>query len=98
MVPPLPRKFAREGYAVALLARSVERLETLAQELPLAHTLACDVTDPSSIECAFAAIHREFGSVDALIYNAGKGVWGSVDEIGAEDFDSAWKINSHRDH
>jgi NAD(P)-dependent dehydrogenase (short-subunit alcohol dehydrogenase family) len=46
------------------------------------------------IERAFAAIHDEFGAVAALIYNAGKGVWGSVEEIGPDDFESAWRINA----
>jgi NADP-dependent 3-hydroxy acid dehydrogenase YdfG len=50
------RKFSKEGYAVALLAWRIERLEALARELPRARALACDVTDPLSIECAFAAI------------------------------------------
>jgi NAD(P)-dependent dehydrogenase (short-subunit alcohol dehydrogenase family) len=88
------RKFAQEGYAVVLLARQKERLDALAQELPLARAVACDVADPLSIECAFAAIHEEFGPVDALIYNAGKGVWGSVEEITPEDFESTWRTNA----
>ncbi|MBO0734385.1 MAG: SDR family NAD(P)-dependent oxidoreductase, partial [Methylocapsa sp.] len=88
------RKFAKEGYAVVLLARQKERLEALSQELPLARAVACDVADPLSIEVAFAAIHKEFGSIDALIYNAGKGVWGTLEETDPEDFESAWRINA----
>jgi NAD(P)-dependent dehydrogenase (short-subunit alcohol dehydrogenase family) len=88
------RKFAKEGYAVVLLARQKERLEALAQELPLARAVACDAADPLSVELAFAAIHEEFGPVDALIYNAGKGVWGSAEETSPEDFESAWRINA----
>ncbi|MBO0734468.1 MAG: SDR family NAD(P)-dependent oxidoreductase, partial [Methylocapsa sp.] len=34
------RKFAKEGYAVVLLARQKERLEALSQELPLARAVA----------------------------------------------------------
>jgi NAD(P)-dependent dehydrogenase (short-subunit alcohol dehydrogenase family) len=88
------RRFAREGYAVVLLARQKERLDALAQQLPLARAVACDVTDPMSIEYAFAAIHAEFGAIDVLIYNAGKGVWGSVEEIAPEDFETAWRTNA----
>jgi NAD(P)-dependent dehydrogenase (short-subunit alcohol dehydrogenase family) len=46
------------------------------------------------VELAFAAIHEEFGPVDALIYNAGSGVWGSVEETRPEDFESTWRINA----
>jgi len=88
------RKFAQEGYAVALLARQKERLDALAQELPLARAVSCDVTDPMSVEYAFAAIHKDLGQVDTLIYNAGKGVWGSIDEIAPEDFESSWRTNA----
>jgi NAD(P)-dependent dehydrogenase (short-subunit alcohol dehydrogenase family) len=88
------RRFAQEGYAVALLARDKERLEALARELPLARAFACDVTDPVSIERAFTAIHEKLGAVDVLIYNAGKGVWGSIEEITPQDFESAWRINA----
>jgi NAD(P)-dependent dehydrogenase (short-subunit alcohol dehydrogenase family) len=37
-------------------------------------SVACGAADPLSVELAFAAIHEEFGPVDALIYNAGSGV------------------------
>ncbi|MCI0466409.1 MAG: SDR family NAD(P)-dependent oxidoreductase [Beijerinckiaceae bacterium] len=90
----LARKFAKEGYAVALLARQMERLDALARELPLARAFSCDVTDPMSVEFAFAAIQKEFGPAGVLIYNAGQGVWGSVEEIAPEDFESAWRTNA----
>jgi NAD(P)-dependent dehydrogenase (short-subunit alcohol dehydrogenase family) len=34
------------------------------------------------------------GPVDVLIYNAGKGVWGRIEEIRPEDFETAWRINA----
>jgi NADP-dependent 3-hydroxy acid dehydrogenase YdfG len=88
------RKFAREGYAVALLARHAERLEALTQELPQAQAFACDIADAASVERAFAAVHGRFGPAETLIYNAGKGVWGSADEISPEDFEAAWRVNA----
>lgn len=88
------RRFAQEGYRVALLARNMGRLEALTRGLPLARAFACDVADPVSIERAFAAIHEELGAVDVLIYNAGKGLWGSIEEITPLDFESALRINA----
>ena len=38
--------------------------------------------------------NSELGSVDVLIYNAGKGVWGSAEEVTFEDFEAAWRINT----
>ena len=39
------RRFAAEGYAVALLARSTGLTSRLAQELPVGRAYACDVSD-----------------------------------------------------
>ena len=73
------RRFAAEGYAVALLARSTGLISGLASELPVARAYACDVGNLAAVERTFESIESDLGSVDVLIYNAGKGVWGSAD-------------------
>jgi len=88
------RKFAQEGYQVALLARSVETIQTLAEELPDARAYGCDVTDAAAIVSTFAAIRSEIGEVDVLVYNPGAGIWQSVEEITAEDFEHSWRVNA----
>jgi NAD(P)-dependent dehydrogenase (short-subunit alcohol dehydrogenase family) len=88
------RRFGAEGYAVALLARSTGLTSGLANELPVARAYACDVGDPAAVERTFASIESDLGSVDVLIYNAGKGVWGSVDDVTFEDFGTAWRTNT----
>lgn len=88
------RRFSSEGYAVALLARSLEFPQRLAAELPYATAYACDVTDAGAITRTFQAIHEDLGAVEILLYNAGSGVWGSVEEISPEDFETAWRINA----
>src|SRR3569623_1679924 len=52
----LARRFDREGYAVALLARREELSKQLASELTETRAFACDVGDPASVERAFTAI------------------------------------------
>jgi NADP-dependent 3-hydroxy acid dehydrogenase YdfG len=88
------RAFAGAGYAVALLARSTETTEELAGELADARAYSCDVTDNAAIERVFAAIADQMGPVDCMIYNAGSGVWGSVDEVTVDGFEKAWQINA----
>jgi NAD(P)-dependent dehydrogenase (short-subunit alcohol dehydrogenase family) len=90
----MARRFAREGYAVALLARGMELTTALAQELPGARAYACDVGDPGSIERAFAAIREEMGDVDTLLYNAGSGSWGTIEDATASDFEAAFRVNA----
>jgi NAD(P)-dependent dehydrogenase (short-subunit alcohol dehydrogenase family) len=88
------RRFAAEGYSVALLARRKDRIEPLAAELPEARAFACDLTDAASVEAAFAAIEAEQGPVAVLVYNAGKGVWGDVEKVTQADFEEAWRVNT----
>ena len=84
----LARRFAMDGYAIALMARRTELSAKLAGELPGAKSYACDVTEAASVEAAFAATRTDLGDVDALIYNAGSGVWGHVEEVKAEDLEA----------
>jgi len=41
------RRFAAEGYAVALLARTTGLTRKLTNEFPVARAYACDVGDPA---------------------------------------------------
>ncbi|MCZ6627682.1 MAG: SDR family NAD(P)-dependent oxidoreductase [SAR324 cluster bacterium] len=88
------RRFASEGYAVALLSRKTDYSSKLASDLESAKAYACDVTDPSAVEAAFAAVRAEMGEIDVLVYNAGSGEWGNIEELSAHDFEQSWRINT----
>src|SRR5579883_1668579 len=82
----LAKRFAAGGYRPILLARDRSRLEQLAAELGDAVPIACDVSDASSCASAFARI-AELGPVDALLFNAGSGVFKDVQQITAAEFE-----------
>lgn len=88
------RRFASAGYAVALLARGSTFTRELAANLEEARAYECDVTDAAAIERAFQSIREDLGEVDVLIYNAGSGTWGTVEEVSDSDFETAWRINA----
>ncbi len=90
----LARRFAAEGFAVALMARRTELIQELASTLPGARAYACDVADAASIQRAFGEVRKDLGEVDVLVYNAGTGVWGTVEEISAADFETSWRVNT----
>ena len=90
----LARAFAREGMALALLARGTEFSERLAGELGDARAYACDVADPKSVAAAFGKIRKEMGDPSTVIYNAGSGVWGDVESINLEGFENSWRVNA----
>jgi NAD(P)-dependent dehydrogenase (short-subunit alcohol dehydrogenase family) len=90
----LARRFAADGYSVALLARSATTSAKLAAELSGARSFECDVGDPLSVARAFASIREELGEVDVVAYNAGSGVFGTLDDVSASDFESSWRVNA----
>jgi NAD(P)-dependent dehydrogenase (short-subunit alcohol dehydrogenase family) len=91
----LARAFAKEGVALALLARGTDFTSALAEELGDARAYACDVTDPASVAQAFARIRDELGDPATVLYNAGSGVWGDVESIDLDGFESSWRINAY---
>jgi NAD(P)-dependent dehydrogenase (short-subunit alcohol dehydrogenase family) len=90
----LAKRFAGEGYAVALLARGTELTSALAKELPGSRAFSCDVADTASVEKAFAGVREALGEVDTLIYNAGSGTWGTIEDATPADFEASWRVNT----
>jgi NAD(P)-dependent dehydrogenase (short-subunit alcohol dehydrogenase family) len=90
----LGRRFAAAGFAVALLSRSRASYEALERELAGARGYECDVGDAGSVENAFARIRADLGEVDALLYNAGSGVFADVEAITPAQFEDAWRVNA----
>ena len=89
----IARRFHAAGYAVAMLARSRDPLGALEQEIG-ARGYVCDVTSPSDVAAAFAAIRAEVGEVEALVYNAGGGVFADVETITPDQFEASWRVNA----
>ncbi len=88
------KRFHHEGYAVALLARSDEFGKQLASGLSDARAYACDVGDSASVERAFGVLRQELGEPEVVIYNAGSGVFGGLDEVSAAEFERSWRVNA----
>ena len=66
------RALAADGYRVALLARRLDRITTLADELGNGSmAVEADVTDRDSIVAAADRVRRELGPAGVLVNNAG---------------------------
>ncbi|KAI8611121.1 hypothetical protein BC830DRAFT_1084282 [Chytriomyces sp. MP71] len=94
------RAFSREGYHVALLARSEgylkERTQTLAAELGNATVVVCDLASTDSIANAAKTIHT-LPPVDVIVLNAGGAQAfrpGSVLNVNADDLLKAVAIRT----
>src|SRR5215475_6296204 len=72
---------ADRGAKVALLARSSDALQELAQKLPGSLPVTADMTQFDRVREAVGAVHRHYGSVDGIVNNAGRSYAASVEEI-----------------
>lgn len=88
------RRFAEEGYRVAMIARSDAVMADLATELGTARAYRCDASDGAQVASTFAQIGADLGPVDVLVWNAGKGVWGTAEDVTVDAFETAWRTNT----
>jgi NAD(P)-dependent dehydrogenase (short-subunit alcohol dehydrogenase family) len=91
----LTRRFSEADYAVAMLARTRESLEPLEREIEGARGFECDVSSAESVARAFARLRTELGPVDALLYNAGSGIFADVESITPQQFEQSWRVNAY---
>lgn len=91
------RLLAREGAAVAVTARRLEKVESLAAELKgfgaRALALPLDVGDVDAIGPAFDRIEAELGPINVLVNNAGVGGEGLALDLTPEVFDQTFAVN-----
>ena len=92
----LARKFAKEGWAVGLLARSSDYIESLAQELnehgANALAISTDITQSNQVADCFAKIRKQLGSVDVLVNHAGNAVWKTFTDLTPQEFEQSWRV------
>ena len=88
---------AQAGAVVALSARRVDRLETLAGQIAAAGGRALvvpmDATKVDNIRTAAARIEAELGGIDILVNNAGISRQARLENFTEEDFDAVLDTN-----
>lgn len=93
----LARRFARAGYAVAVLDLDAEAAAATADELDRAGArslaLRCDVTDPDECAAAIDRVLTVFGGIDLLVNNAGITHVGRVRETAVEVLRRVVEVN-----
>ena len=91
------RLLAAEGAAVALAARRLDRVESLAGELAgaghAAIAIRLDVADADAIGPALGEVEAALGPLSILVNNAGVGGEGLALELSIEDWDNTFAVN-----
>ena len=93
----MARRFAREGFAVALMARSEGSVAGVREEIEGSGTTAfavtADATEPASVASAFERVRDELGDPEVFVYNAGAFEMGGVLEVPPGRFDECFRAN-----
>jgi short-subunit dehydrogenase len=93
----LAREFSRRGYAVALVARRVAELETLAAELRAAGRQATahggDVTKEGDVARVLAELAARGVRLGIVVANAGFGVVGNAQKLTVADYQRQFATN-----
>ena len=91
------RRFAREGFAVGLMARGEESLAAAREEVEgaggTALAVAADATDATSVASAFDQVREGLGEPEVFVYNAGAFQMGGILELSPEQFDECFRAN-----
>ena len=89
----LARLFAREGYAIALAARRIGKLDRLCQETG-AQAQACDAAEPDQVAALFAWLDDTLGVPAVVAYNPSFRTRGPLVELDAGDVAKALAITA----
>ena len=85
------RRFSREGFAIAMLARDTGKLAGI--DVANSRAFAADASDESSLRTAMETVEREMGAAEVLVYNASAGHSGRVSQLRAEDMVADYRAN-----
>ncbi|MFK0100184.1 SDR family oxidoreductase [Streptomyces sp. NPDC091040] len=88
------RALAADGYRVALLARRLDRIQALAEELDNGSiAIRADVTDRDQLLTAAQRVQDELGGADVLVNNAGVMLLGPFSPDQHEDYRTMIEAN-----
>ncbi|MCE2392520.1 MAG: SDR family NAD(P)-dependent oxidoreductase, partial [Proteobacteria bacterium] len=92
----LCRRFAREGLHVAVVGRTLERLEELVEEVRAqggqASSVVADATRAEDVERVFDETRRIAGTPELVVYNAGANDPRPLLEMDNSYFERMWRL------
>jgi NAD(P)-dependent dehydrogenase (short-subunit alcohol dehydrogenase family) len=93
----ISRRFAREGFALGLMARSEESLSAAREEVEgaggKALAVTADATEPTSVARAFDEVREAWGDPEVFVYNAGAFRMAGILQLTPELFDDCFRAN-----
>ena len=92
------KRFARDGYSVAVARRNAEALGPLVAEIEAAggtaRAFAADASDESAVAALFENAEAALGAVEVAVFNAAGFTMGSVLDTTVEAFEDMWRASA----
>lgn len=84
----LARRFAEEGFRIALAARDTEKLAGLAAKTG-ARTYRCDASVAADVDRVFADVAADLGTPEVAVFNASRRARGPIQDLDPEEVKAA---------
>lgn len=91
------KRLAKDGFCVVAVARNLEKLQQVCDEVKaaggMAEPVTCDIADSASVSAMVEAVAEKHGRIDALVNNAGITKDGLILRMEDADFDAVINTN-----
>ena len=92
----IARRFAQEGYATCMTRRSLEKLQTLLEQIKadggIAHGFASDARKEEQVVALVEQIESTVGPIEVLVFNIGANAPSSILEETARKYFKIWEM------
>ena len=88
------KKFAANGYRVAMLARNEARLAELEAELPGSKAYAFDLADLDALQQVCRDVVTTMGTPDVVVHNAVRATFKPFMEVDPEELEKNFRVNT----
>src|SRR5262245_4935440 len=92
--PAIVRRFARDGYRVAMLARNRGRLDRLEKEIVGAKSYVCDVGNLEALANIIDTVRAELGRPSVLVHNAVSATFGTFLDADPAELERNFRVNT----
>ena len=89
------RRFAREGFKVAVASRSKDKIEAVAAGIDGAKGYAVDTTDDAGVRQLFKDVTADMGAPNVVVFNASGRVRKGIIDTEAQEFIDSWMVSCH---
>ena len=90
----IARRFGAEGYRVAMIARNVDRLRELENEIQGSKSYPCDISDLEKLQATLELVRKELAAPEVVVHNAVSSTYKSFIDGDPTDLERNFRVNT----